>query len=375
MSASASPTKQQSTTGSSKTSAAESPVTAPTSPIPPPPLPLLEKGPTPHPETAPAPTPETAPGSPKKSDEEAETASGETADTSDTTEASKEVPREQWGFENSKVKLPEGIPYIPFYGQKRSSSWREISREVSLENDENETVENEMVEKKTVETKTVRLNWVCKYPQDSNNNTDDHEAGDPIEAMVAGLAAFWGFEYVWVIRAPVNPTPNIGPGILGSNDPATAQWSVGVCFGADEKTCQVYGNIYVALLHVNANNNRVISGAMGILDLPAEERPMVVPGGRVFDLWVANETNIPRPFAPKEKKQRKKKGTAKAGTNDNNKALQPGAKPGNRISKAAARRARQKANKAKSQQGENYTQRFFAEFHGGGDCNINFKSL
>ena len=299
----------------------------------------------------------TASPSPRKSDNEAETASGvtddKTSDTDESPESPEDAPRVPWDINDTEDPVPKGIPYVPFYGRKRNSSWRE--------NDE---------------TEPIRVNWVCRYPQDSKLSTDDHEAGSPIERMLTDLAAKRGFKYVWVVRGPVNPTPNIGPGIMDSDQPETPQWSVGACFGPDEKTCQVYGNVYVDKPEIRPNGNRVVKGLLDVGDKHPEERELLVPDGRVLDLWAAHEHNMPRPFAPKEKKQRKKKSKAKASTDDKNKALKPGAEPENRITKSAARRARQKANLVKELLGGGEgVNKFTAEFSGAGDCSVNFKSV
>lgn len=125
-------------------------------------------------------------------------------------------------------EIPDGLPYTPFYGKKRGVSWCE----------------------KASDKEGIRLNWVCRYPQDAEHKVDDTVAGDAIEEALSSLAKKCHFPYVWIIHGPKNPTPNIGlrvPGSSASSEPTTPEWSVGACFGSDEKTVQVYGNIFITV--------------------------------------------------------------------------------------------------------------------------------
>ncbi|KAK7982035.1 hypothetical protein PG988_004273 [Apiospora saccharicola] len=270
--------------------------------------------------------------------------------------APKASVRGPWNLDDAQ---PKGRLYTPFYGLKRGTSWCE----------------------KTAKNK-VQLNWVCKYPQDEHN-TDDDRMGHAVETAVADMAHILGFSYAWIIHGPRNPTPHISQRIPGSGDsstPATPEWSLGACFGSDDKTAQVYGNLFVKMgCGKKEGQKEIPSGFMmaGADDDKdkAQELQKRLPGGRCLDLYVADD-NMPQPFAPRQKKtraQKKKDAAAKAAAEGNtgqNKGqngqkpgiLKPSAKPENRISKSAARRLRKKANQAEKR----------AEEASSGNSSLNF---
>ncbi|KAK7956696.1 uncharacterized protein PG986_005918 [Apiospora aurea] len=206
---------------------------------------------------------------------------GKDATTPGSSESKVSPQRRQW---NRCDEKPEGLAYNPFYGKRRSTSWRE---------------------KQSDTVKGIRLNWICRYPQKkdaaaaaaSKKTDDDHCAGNSVEALLSMLAAHLGFAYVWIIRGPRIPTPFIDNNSdgAGAAEP-TPEWSVGVCFGNEEKRCTVYGNIYVT---VDAENSQMVTG------LRKEGCETIIPGGgRSLDLWVADAA-MPQPFAPRKKKPRK----------------------------------------------------------------------
>ncbi|KAK8128146.1 hypothetical protein PG984_009254 [Apiospora sp. TS-2023a] len=272
--------------------------------------------------------------------------------------APKASVREPWNIEDAK---PEGRPYTPFYGLKRGTSWFEKTHKNG-----------------------VGLNWVCKYPQDEHN-TDDERMGTAVENTLAELAVMHKFSYVWIIHVPQNPTPYISQRIPGSSDsstPSTPEWSLGACFGSDDKTAQVYGNVFIKMGCGKKEGQKDIPCGLLYADQVKEndqalELQKRLPGSRYLDLYVSDD-NMPQPFAPRQKKtraQKKKDAAAKAaaegnkgkGQNNGQNGQKPGilkasAKPENRISKSAARRLRKKANQAEKK----------AEEASSGNSSLNF---
>ncbi|KAK8090663.1 hypothetical protein PG994_000168 [Apiospora phragmitis] len=223
-----------------------------------------------------------------------ESAASGTEPTNTAIAASKVSQRKQWNRCDDK---PEGRAYTPFYGKSRDTSWCE----------------------KEVDTKGVSLNWTCQYHQDALLQMDDYRAGHSVESAL-------------------DP-----PAIIDGAD-EKPQWSIGACFGSDEKTCMVYGSVYVT---VGAENNQVVTGLLKEDEEgTTREEALAAAGGRFLDLYVADD-DIPRPFAPIAKKSARKPRHKKLQDGKRKpKVLQPSAKLEDRITKPKANKQRKRTKKA-----------------------------